>query len=360
MTQPPLSHRDSAIAGANGPGCSASCIPAARGPTAIVCTNTWCSLRALLRPRLAGLRDEIQLHPRAAAKPARSEVERGPVRVTVEVQPLEGAAFRRAVLTLTIDTEEGVAVEKPPFGRTLGGFDIRDLREPLPKIDNGREVTPADLHAGADRNRASCGSTRSASRSPTAAPTATAQAHTVETEPLSIEVTSQVGDKTRRLATCVRRPGPSELPSHVARVALGSAGRRRRRCWPAWWLSAPPTPREGRRRRGPLARGACQHGVGQAGRVGAGRARHQAVLRRTDGHRAAIHRADDRHSCAGANHRGVFARDQPGADVRRRRLRCSRLRDFLESADLVKFAGPPAACRRRCRKHPPARDVYRT
>ena len=74
----------------------------------------------------------------ADVKHTRSQVERGPVRITAEVQPVRPRLSDLPTLTLTIDHEEGVTVEKPQFGTSIGRFTIRDLREPLPKTNNGR------------------------------------------------------------------------------------------------------------------------------------------------------------------------------------------------------------------------------
>jgi len=65
--------------------------------------------------------------------PARSVVERGPVKVTAEVQPPKARLSDEPMLTLTIEYEDGVQVEKPPFSNSMGSFLIRDFHEPLPK-----------------------------------------------------------------------------------------------------------------------------------------------------------------------------------------------------------------------------------
>lgn len=73
-------------------------------------------------------------------KSARSEVDRGPVRVTVEVHPAQARLSDEPQLTLTISHEPGVTVRKPPFGEALGDFILRDFREPLPRVEGEREV----------------------------------------------------------------------------------------------------------------------------------------------------------------------------------------------------------------------------
>ena len=80
---------------------------------------------------------------------ARTEVERGPVRVTVEVAPHPVRLSDEPTLTLTLEYESGVQVDKPPFGEAVGDFNIRDFREPLP--ETGRPCDrAAGLHPGTD------------------------------------------------------------------------------------------------------------------------------------------------------------------------------------------------------------------
>jgi hypothetical protein len=171
----------------------------------------------------------------AAARPARSEVQRGPVRVTVEVQPTKVRLSDEAVLTLTIDSEEGVTVQKPPFGSTLGGFTIRDFREPLPKISNGHEVVQQiyrlePTETGKLRiDPISVGFTDRR-------PGGDGRNHTVETEPLSIEVTSLVGDKAPSLGELRPPADPMELPSRLARWLWGLLAAGAAALAVAWWL----------------------------------------------------------------------------------------------------------------------------
>ncbi|MBN2293874.1 MAG: hypothetical protein JXM70_15710 [Pirellulales bacterium] len=70
----------------------------------------------------------------------RSEVESGPVRVTAVVNPPRLALSDEAKLTLSIEYEDGVSVKFPPFGKKIGGFMIRDVKEPLPKTVEGRHL----------------------------------------------------------------------------------------------------------------------------------------------------------------------------------------------------------------------------
>ncbi len=88
---------------------------------------------------------------RTAAKPAgepageettnrsASVKELGPVKVTAEVDPPSARLSDEPKLTVTIDYAKGVTVEKPPFGESTGDFRILDFHEPLPKIGEDRE-----------------------------------------------------------------------------------------------------------------------------------------------------------------------------------------------------------------------------
>jgi hypothetical protein len=269
------------------------------------------------------------------AKPARSEVQRGPVRVTVEVQPSKANLSDEPLLTLTIDSEEGVAVEKPPFGSTLGGFKIRGLREPLPKIDNGHQVirqiyTLEPTETGRLRidpisvaftDRRSNGDGRK---------------HTVATEPITVEITSLLGDKSPSLGDLRPPAEPIGLPSHWARwlwailpvVAIAVVA--------GWWLS--------RRRRRETAVEAVILSPEQLANmeldalVASGLALQdikQFYVELTSIVRRYIERTT-----------GIRAPEQTTEEFLREISRaqtfgseeCSRLRDFLESADLVKFA----------------------
>jgi len=145
--------------------------------------------------------------------PARSVVERGPVKVTAEIQPAKARLSDEAVLTLTIEYEEGVQVEKPPFGASLGRFIIRDFHEPLMKTSNNREiirqvytleptetgkllidpisVTFTDLRPNGDQ-----------------------KTHTIQTEALTVEIGSMVEGQIPSLNNLRPPAGPLALPSH--------------------------------------------------------------------------------------------------------------------------------------------------
>ena len=65
------------------------------------------------------------------SKAARSEVERGPVRLSVSVEPAKARLSDEPKLTIEIEYPKGVTIRKPDVGSALGDFILRDFREPL-------------------------------------------------------------------------------------------------------------------------------------------------------------------------------------------------------------------------------------
>ncbi len=137
--------------------------------------------------------------------------ELGPVRAWIEVTPDHPRLSDEPTLTLCIDAAEGVKVERPKFGDVIADFRIRDFHDPLPKIEGGRQLVTqeyrlepmssgahvilpipiafTDARAGGDGER-----------------------HTLETEPLTVEVTTLVGDAAPTLADLAPAERPVELP----------------------------------------------------------------------------------------------------------------------------------------------------
>ena len=145
----------------------------------------------------------------------KTEVERGPVKFTLEVSPKEPRLSDEPTLTLTIRSERGVRVEKPPFGQAMGDFVIRDFHEPVPDVDDGAEVI---------RQVYTLEPTRAGKL--TIAPIAIRfhderangdqQEHTIESEALTVEVSSIFGEDVPSLANLRPAADPVELPvNHV-------------------------------------------------------------------------------------------------------------------------------------------------
>jgi len=147
----------------------------------------------------------------SAAKPkvAHSEVERGPVKLSVTVDPSPAWLSDEPTLTLEIEYAAGITVRKPEFGSALGEFVIRDFREPLPRVKDDRQIlqqiyTIEPTRAGkividpigitfTDRRANGDG-----------------KQHTLQTEPLTVEVAAAVAEHAPSLAEL--RPAAEPLP----------------------------------------------------------------------------------------------------------------------------------------------------
>ncbi len=141
----------------------------------------------------------------------RTEVERGPVRVTVEVAPQPVRLSDEPKLTLTIDAAQGVKIDKPPFGEALGDFVIRDFRDPLPEIKDQREITrqiyTLEPTRSGKQQIAPIVVTFTDSR-----PNGDGKQHTLETEALTVEVASVLDSELPSLDDLQPAEGPIELP----------------------------------------------------------------------------------------------------------------------------------------------------
>jgi hypothetical protein len=163
---------------------------------------------------VAGCRSAEEDAPESAEpepQVARTDLERGPLRVSVQVEPHPVRLSDEPTLTLTLDYEIGVQVEKPPFGEAVGDFQIRGFREPLPETSSEREIvrqiyTLEPMRTGqlqidpipvtfTDNRPEGDGKTR-----------------TVETEALVVEVTSMVDAEAPSLDDLRGPAGPVELP----------------------------------------------------------------------------------------------------------------------------------------------------
>jgi hypothetical protein len=155
--------------------------------------------------------------------PARSVVERGPVRVTAEVQPAKARLSDEPVLTLTIDYQSGVEIEKPPFGAAMGDFVVRDFREPQPRIRNGREIvqqiyTLEPVRTGRlliDPITVTFTDLR---------PDGDERTHTIATEALTVEISSMLADSAPSLERLRPPAEPVDLPSRISWAGWSIAG----------------------------------------------------------------------------------------------------------------------------------------
>ena len=142
---------------------------------------------------------------------ARSRVERGPLTVTVAVEPKTARLSDEPTLTLTIEAHKDLQVNKPPFGSAMGDFLIRDFREPAPKLAGDRQIVQQIYKLEPTRaGQLSIAPVTVTFRD--TRQTGDGQQHSVETEALTIEVTTAVGDDVPKLSDLKPATGPVELP----------------------------------------------------------------------------------------------------------------------------------------------------
>jgi hypothetical protein len=155
-------------------------------------------------------------------KVAHNEVRRGPVRLSVTVDPSPARLSDEPTLTLEIEYPAGIKVRKPEFGPALGEFVIRDFREPLPRVKDDRQIlqqiyTIEPTRAGkividpigigfTDQRADGDG-----------------KEHMLQTEPLTVEVAAAVAKDVPSLAELRPPAGPLPLAESP---------------WGWWWVAA--------------------------------------------------------------------------------------------------------------------------
>ena len=259
--------------------------------------------------------DSSQPSLKDKTNPARSVVECGPVKLTAEVLPAKARLSDEPVLMLTIEYETGVRIEKPPFGASLGSFVVRDFHEPLVKTRDGREImqqiyTLEPIRTGRlliDPISVTFIDLR---------PNGDEKTHTVQTESLSVEISSMVGDGPRFLADLRPQAGPLELPAYgsalgwsivvvcIVLTIIGWLTRRHFKCKRAAAEIA-LSPEE-------LALIELEKLVA----IPPGPNRRCAILRGTDRGCAALTSSAPPESVRRANHPGILAGNQPGQHLR--------------------------------------------
>ena len=179
----------------------------------------------LVLAALAGcLRHPVATEPSdAAPKVARSSVERGPVRLTVTVDPSPARLSDEPTLTVEIDHAQGVGVRKPEFGEALGEFILRDFREPMPRVKDDREILQ-QIYTIEPTRAGKIVIDPIAVRFVDNRPEGGGKEGTLETEPITVEVAAAVAEETPSLAELRPAADPVPLPQSTL--------------WVAWWIVA--------------------------------------------------------------------------------------------------------------------------
>lgn len=142
---------------------------------------------------------------------ARTEIERGPLRVLVEVTPSPARLSDEPTLTLTLDAEAGVEVVKPPFGDAMGDFNILDFHQPLPVTRGDRRIVQ-QIYTLEPQRTGTLQIDPIPVRFKDSRPDGDGQEHALETEALAIEVTSLADDQAPSLDDVNALAGPLGIP----------------------------------------------------------------------------------------------------------------------------------------------------
>ncbi|MCY3021148.1 MAG: hypothetical protein NTW87_19210 [Planctomycetota bacterium] len=265
-------------------------------------------------------------------------VEKGPVKMTVRLSPKEPRLSGLATLDLIVQAEPGVEIKPPPFGQAVGDFLMRDYSEKTAPGTGGKQTR--EFHYELEPVRSGKHLIRSVvieflDKRPNTE--SKGDWMTLESEPLEVAVTSELGGKKPDLSDLAPARGPLPLPPSplwlavlaVLAAALAVAGAvvwyRYRRQGVAS-RERPPSPEEIAHRQLRALVAENLHGQGQFKDF---YVRLTGIVRRyiesTTGIRAPEETTEE------------FLRD-----MRSRRVfpeeRSSQLVRFLEAADLVKYA----------------------
>jgi hypothetical protein len=142
-------------------------------------------------------------------------VERGPVRITLQIDPKSARLSDEPKLTISIEHEVGVEVTKPPFGESLGDFLILNFHEPLPKTVGDRQVIQQVYTLEPTRAGRLTISPISVSFVDKRA-NGDGQVHVIETEPLPIEITTMLDSEAPSLADLRPPAEPVEIAQPAA------------------------------------------------------------------------------------------------------------------------------------------------
>ena len=268
---------------------------------------------------------------------AATETVLGPVTVRVAISPAEPRLSDEPELVLTIDSDDDIEVEPPPFGDQVGGFVVRSFHESTPRVEQGRRVVE-------QRYRLEPVGTGPHTIRPIEVrfvdtrPGGDGEEHVVTTDPLEVTVSSMLAGEAPTLADLRPPVAPTEIeierPFPTGPVAAAAALLAALIAWIVWRstrrASGPVEPErtpselaEIELRRlladDPLARGELQTFFVELTLTV------RRYIERTTGVRAAEETTEE------------FLRDMRGHEAFDQNTR-ERLRSFLEAADLVKFA----------------------
>jgi hypothetical protein len=167
---------------------------------------------------------------------ARSHQKAEGIELTVAVSPAKLRLSDELVLTMTIRKQAELRVELPGFEESLAEFSIRDVQNPLPKLDGDFEIIQQSYRMEPTRdgkqtiippavsyfpkNAKSADGAKDPSRSDGNSQPSAESTQIIEVEPLEIEVTTELASQTAALDQLRPENQPLELPPARRNLAV--------------------------------------------------------------------------------------------------------------------------------------------
>jgi LPXTG-motif cell wall-anchored protein len=174
---------------------------------------------------IAGCAVSDRANPASApATPLERSAEKGPVKLLVRVEPRQPRLSDLVEMDVQVEFPPGIAIKPPAFGQAVGDFLIRDYSERPPEAGarNLRrfhyQLEPA--HAGKHLIRSV--SIEFVDQRPNSE--RRGEPVLIETDPLEVEVTSELGDEAPSLAHLEPMLPPQPVPQTSATGWLAAAG----------------------------------------------------------------------------------------------------------------------------------------
>jgi len=180
-----------------------------------------------LMARLAGcglMRSKDGAAPSQSETAIERSAEKGPVKLFVRVWPREPRLSDLVEMDVRVESQPGVEIKPPAFGQAVGGFLIRDYRERPPEAGAGNlrrfhyQLEPA--HGGKHLIRSV--SIKFVDKRPNSE--RQSEPTLIETDPLEVNVTSELGDGVPSLANLEPMLPPQPVPQRSAIGWLVASG----------------------------------------------------------------------------------------------------------------------------------------
>lgn len=144
----------------------------------------------------------------------------GPVTVDLQLRPAKARLSDTLQLEIAATFDPGVKVEKPAFDGKLGDFDVLSIREQLPATEAGKDVARWTVEIE-PRNIGKQLAGPVGVRFTDSRKTGDGKQHTVQVEPIEVEITSSVDPNNVSLEPAKKLSGPIAVdPPPMSRWAI--------------------------------------------------------------------------------------------------------------------------------------------